>query len=103
METLQIINTAMDYAKQKVEEHEFTDVQKMSNGSEAWQAVQIITKNKRKLQNQLKKIGYKADYYWGYTVSAPYSNFFFEEVWTEAFADSMTRQGFESRRVERLL
>ncbi len=99
-----IIRDAMAYANTKVEEHEFTDVQKMSNGSEAWQAVQITTKNLRKLQNQLKKIeDVRRDYYWGYLISAPLNNFYFEEVWTEAFADYLRRNGIGAHRVERLL
>lgn len=75
-----------------------------SNGSEAWQAVVIKTKNLRKLQNELKSLGIEKDYYWGYTVSPEgLNNYFAEEAWTNTFAKVMTENGITSYRVERLL
>lgn len=100
----EIIKTAKEYADQQVENTDFSEVQEMSNGSEAWQAVSLRVKGMRKVQNQLKKIeDVRHDSYHGYLVSAPFSNFYKEEVWTEAFAKSVAASGIPANRTERLL
>lgn len=94
----QIIETANDRAITAAEK-----VVENSNGSEAWQAVRIETKGNIKLQNQLKKLGYEKDAYWGYTMSAPFGGYLAKKEWCEVFANEMTEMGVKSRAVERLL
>ena len=100
----QIIEEAKTYANEEVAKTVFSEVEQMSNGSEAWQAVGLQVKGMRKVQNQLKKIeDVRHDSYHGYLVSAPFSNYFKEEVWTSAFAGYVSKQGIPASRTERLL
>jgi hypothetical protein len=80
-----------------------TDQEKNSNGSEAWQAVRINTKNLRKLQNELKKLNIQHDSYWGYLIHAPMSNYYEEEAWIEEYVRVLNENGLKANRVERLL
>jgi hypothetical protein len=102
---LDIILDAADHVAAKFAE---VTLDKGSNGSEAWQAVQIKTKGNIKLQNALKKLGFKKDGYWGYTTSAlknGYSGFGYykDEAYTTALASELTKRGIPAMRVERLL
>ena len=100
----EIIEAAKSFANKEVENAQFTEVEEKSNGSEAWQAVQLRVKGMRKVQNQLKKIeDVRYDSYHGYLVSAPFNNYFKEEVWTSAFAGFISKQGIPASRTERLL
>lgn len=95
----QIIEVANDKGLYAADE-----VTRESNGSEAWQAVQFQTKGNRKLQNQLKKIeGVRRDSYWGYLISAPFSNYYKEEAYLRAFVKSLSENGIKANYVERLL
>lgn len=102
---LDIILTAADHVARQVAE---VTLDRGSNGSEAWQAVQLNTKGNIKLQNALKKLGYEKDYYWGYTISALDMGhrglgFFKDEAYTTALANELSKRGISAKRVERLL
>jgi len=75
-----------------------------SNGSEAWQAVQIRVDGRSSIAKELKRLEIRKDSYWGFVVSARnLNNYFAEEAWTTEFARVLNMEGISARRVERLL
>lgn len=85
-----------------------TDENRGSNGSEAWQAVQIRVDGRSNIARQLKAMGVEKDYYWGFTVSAVslgvnINNYFAEEAFTKELENQLRAAGLDARRVERLL
>lgn len=102
---LDVILSAADHVATQVAE---VTLDNGSNGSEAWQSVQIKTKGNIKLQNALKKLGFEKDYYWGYLVSALDNGhrgfgYFKDEAYTNTLAKELTKRGIDAMRVERLL
>lgn len=100
-----ILTVATDVANARINAYQPTmsETEKAENGSAAWQVALISTKGERKLQNQLKKLGYEKDSYWGYTVSAPHSNYHLEREWLKEFVRVLNEMGIKARRTERLL
>lgn len=78
-------------------------VTRHSNGSEAWQVVNIKADGRSKLGRQLKELNIRHDSYWGYLIGANMSNYFKEEAWTTAYAQTLAKHGIKASRVERLL
>jgi len=104
MTTLEIFEEAGRQAKLAIASEHFTAEQLMSNGSEAWQSVQIRVDGRTKIGRDLKRMGIKQDYYWGFLVSPKLvSNYYKEEAWTNTFARVLNENGISAHRVERLL
>lgn len=80
-----------------------------SNGSEAWQYVQLFVKGQRKLQNELKKIeGVKRDSYYGYLITAVECGihgygYYKGEAFCQAVAKSLRDDGIKAYAGDRLL
>jgi len=103
MNTAEILVSATTGA-QLAADQAVRDNPQFSNGSEAWQAVQIKADGRSKLGRELKELGVKKDYYWGYVISPRgLNNYFAEEAWTTELAKRLSDNGISARRVERLL
>lgn len=82
---------------------------KGSNGSEAFQYVQLNAKGDRKLQNQLKKAaGVKHDAFYGYIITATEASQYGYGYWKgEAFCDTIAKyldeKGIPAYAADRLL
>jgi hypothetical protein len=106
--TNQIIDSAFITAVEKAYEARERDTTG-SNGSEAWQAVQVKLDGRSKVAKELLNLGFEKDYYWGIIISPrtdddkSFNNYFAEEAWTTEFARALNVLGIPAKRVERLL
>lgn len=101
----QVVNEAI---AKGVEAANATD-DKGSNGSEAFQYVQLRVKGQRKVQNQLKKIdAVRKDHYYGYLITRNSGlgtgyGFYKGEAFCDAVAKHLNANGITAYATDRLL